>query len=97
MSRSNRLHDNSDPELVEFTEEEEEALNRGLSAAREFQFRGISRTSTRIDPKDYCAHYKGNYGYYCLAKIYGNEPLIQKLLKFCPSYKQKCVMHAHLV
>ncbi|KAE9555131.1 hypothetical protein FO519_001626 [Halicephalobus sp. NKZ332] len=96
LSQKNRIHDNSDPELVEFTEEEEEALNRGWNAARQFQFRGASRSPTEINSRNYCAHYKSNYGYYCIARIYGNEPLVQKLFRFCPSYKKKCVVYAHV-
>lgn len=81
---------------MEFTDEEEEALSKGWNAARSFLGHS-SRAPTRIKPEDYCGHYKAHYGYYCIVKTYGNEPLIQKLLKFCPSYKTKCFVHAHKV
>uniref|UniRef100_A0AC34QIT5 Uncharacterized protein n=1 Tax=Panagrolaimus sp. JU765 TaxID=591449 RepID=A0AC34QIT5_9BILA len=93
-SFSRRSKDSSGTQLVEFTAEEEEALSKGWDAARSF-LGHTSRAPTRIDPRDYCRHYKANYGYYCIAKTYGNEPLIQKLLRFCPSYKAKCAVHAH--
>uniref|UniRef100_A0A7E4VHF4 ShKT domain-containing protein n=1 Tax=Panagrellus redivivus TaxID=6233 RepID=A0A7E4VHF4_PANRE len=81
------------PELVEFTDEEEEVLSHGWKAARHFTGQPTWRQN-HIRPEDYCRHYRANYAYYCLGRTYGYEPLVQKITQFCPSYRNKCKHHA---